>query len=686
MKRKLDALAGPSLEDEFERLLAVEVPTDGAGLLDVLPPPAPAERGRVGALGWLQAQFSLEPVEYWVLVAAAAPGVSRRAAELYASRSTPAGRPQLTFGLLEVFLGAAAVERADLATALLPGSRLVDAGLVLVGRHPQTLGIDGINLSRRALDFLLRPSLSVDPLLTGYATLRRRAPKESALIVAESTRSALARVGEALSAAGLRVPPRVVLTGAVGAGKRTWSSVLAMAMDQATLEIHTNRIPAAHFGDGLTSLLREARLLGAIPVLTGCEALLGPPELSEDGHDHHAARREALHDRLRRHRRTVFVTSRKRLRAGELEEQLGSAAHVVHLPVPDSAVRRALWDRFLPPAFRADDLDLDAVVAKYALPPGKVERVADHAVGKAMQAGSSPAVNRATLEAAVREHVNPKLKSLARHVPATASWNDLILDEEHLILLHTLVHHYRHRERVHEAWGIGRTTRNRGVCALLSGPPGTGKTLAANVIAAELGMELFQVDLASLVSKYIGETEKNLAVIFEEAEAAGALILFDEADSLFGKRTQVRSSTDRYANMGTNYLLQRVEAFDGVVILTTNLLSAIDEAFLRRMQFNIAFSAPDTDMRARLWEVLLPDTLPISGDIDFDKLAREFDMSGGLIRNAVVQAAFFAAELDCEVDQDLLYFSSTLEMRSQGQLVRSIDVKAFFDEYRRRTR
>jgi hypothetical protein len=680
---RLERGLGPEVESELERLLSAgDFEAGSAELLHVLPPPAPVVRGRVGALVWLQARFALEALDYWVLVAAAAPGVSTRGAALYAARAGAGGQPHLTLGLLEALLGAAGVSAGEIARALLPGGRLVDCGLIVVQRNPQTQGVGAIGVTRRVLDFLLRPSMGIDPLLAGYATFGPRAPNPTVLVVSQNLREAAQAAATALTGGGAT---RVLLTGPEGCGKRTWAALLAGALGRGTLVVHVDRLPRGRFPDALSSLLREARLLGAVPVLAGCEPLIGPPEISEDGHDHHRERRDALLERLRIHPDPVLlVAERQDLRAAQLEAQMGLPIRHLQLAVPNSAARQALWDRYLPEAFRAPQLDLDAAIAKYALTPGKIERVADTAVARAMEVRGDSQVDGPTLDRAVREHVNPRLSALARHVEADATWSDLIVSEEHLILLQTLVQHYRHRRLVHETWGIGRTTRNRGVCALMSGPPGTGKTLAANVIAHELGMELFQVDLSSVASKYIGETEKALALIFEEAEATGALILFDEADSLFGRRTEVRTSTDRYANMGTNYLLQRLEAFEGMVILTTNLLSAIDEAFLRRIQFNIVLSAPDAEMREKLWQLLIPEQLPLSDNVDYGKLSREFDMTGGLIRNAVVQAAFFAAELECEVDHDLLWFAATLEMRSQGQLVRSVDVQELFADYRAR--
>ena len=213
----------------------------------------------------------------------------------------------------------------------------------------------------------------------------------------------------------------------------------------------------------------------------------------------------------------------------------------------------------------------------------------------------------------------------------------------------------RERSRILERWGYARHLGlSRGVSALFSGAPGTGKTMAASVVSSELGLELFRVDLSAVVSKWVGETEKQLARIFDEADDAQALLLFDEADSLFGKRTEVRGAQDRYANLEVNYLLQRMEQFGGVSVLTTNQESGIDAALMRRLSVRIRFPEPDAEQREALWRALLPPETALGGDVDLRRLAETYEMTGGHIRNAIVRAAVAAArEGRPLVDKDL---------------------------------
>jgi SpoVK/Ycf46/Vps4 family AAA+-type ATPase len=222
-------------------------------------------------------------------------------------------------------------------------------------------------------------------------------------------------------------------------------------------------------------------------------------------------------------------------------------------------------------------------------------------------------------------------------------WHDLVLPPLQIDTLKQIVAHARQRALVHGEWGFAeRYTRGLGITALFAGASGTGKTMAAEVVAAELGLDLYQIDLAGVVSKYIGETEKNLRRIFDAAEDGGAVLLFDEADAIFGKRSEVKDSHDRYANLEISYLLQRMEAYRGLAILTTNMKHALDEAFLRRLRFIVQFPFPGTLQRKHIWERVFPSGAPLAA-VDFD-LAAKLNISGGVIRNIAAYAAFLAAE------------------------------------------
>lgn len=251
------------------------------------------------------------------------------------------------------------------------------------------------------------------------------------------------------------------------------------------------------------------------------------------------------------------------------------------------------------------------------------------------------------------------------------NWSDLVLPEEQLEAITELIARIRQRTRVFEEWALGaKVGKGLGTSALFSGPPGTGKTMVAALIARELGLELYQVDLAKVVSKWIGESEKNLATLFDAAEAGHAILLFDEADALFGKRTELKSSNDRYANLETNYLLQRLETFSGICILTSNHESNIDPAFQRRFSLHLRFDLPELEERERIWRAVLTagSAAPLAPDLNFASLARRYELSGGSIRNAALRAAFLAADQESAITMAHLERAARLEYEALGKI------------------
>ncbi len=282
----------------------------------------------------------------------------------------------------------------------------------------------------------------------------------------------------------------------------------------------------------------------------------------------------------------------------------------------------------------------------------------------------SPATTLAGVHVAgAKRSIENKLAGLATRVDWAQSWTDLVLPDDSNDELREMVARVKHRKRVVDEWGFGKKLgKGLGLAVLFTGPPGTGKTMAAGLVAKEIGLDLYSIDLSRMVSKYIGETEKNLAHVFEAAETGHAILLFDEADSLFSKRTEVKSSVDRYANLEVNYLLQRMEAFSGITILTTNFDAAIDEAFRRRLSFRVAFPLPEEDERARLWQAMLPP-IALGQRVDFVQLARKFEMSGGYIKNAALRAAYLAAADGAQIEMHHLMHAATSEYAAMGKVM-----------------
>ena len=292
-----------------------------------------------------------------------------------------------------------------------------------------------------------------------------------------------------------------------------------------------------------------------------------------------------------------------------------------------------------------------------------------HGLARRVEPGSSGAeANAQALWSLCRKATRPKLDGLAQRVDAKATWDQLVLPGRAEGLLRKVAAQARRRYQVHSEWGFaGRSERGLGISVLFAGESGTGKTMAAEVLANELKVDLYRVDASAVVSKYIGQTEKLLRRVLDSFEDCGAVVMFDEADSLFSKRTEIKDSHDRYANQEVNYLLQRIEAYRGVAILATNFQSAIEPAFLRRLRYTIEFLAPGAEERARLWKGVFPDAVPL-GAIDHAALA-ELPINGGLIRSIALNASFAAAEEGGQLEMDHIWEAARDEMLKLGRPV-----------------
>jgi hypothetical protein len=470
--------------------------------------------------------------------------------------------------------------------------------------------------------------------------------------------------------------PLAVFHGPDEAGQRAAARWLAAQMGHPLLTVDLDTAVEG----GLSPLrvvrraLRDARLTGALAVLAGWDACL-----EEDGR---GAPPPDLLEALCRHPGPAIVAGR----ASWQPKGIDRDRHIVWLefPIPSYAQRRALWEHYVAcqasEAWQPSEVnetpeayEVPALASQFQLTTGQIGDAVASAKDMAAQRGEPLAAEH--LFAAARAHSNPRLSSLARQIVPRYGWDDIVLPDDALALLREMVATVRGRPQVLDAWRVGqKLVSSRGVTALFSGPPGTGKTMGAEIIAAELRLDLYKIDLSTVVSKYIGETEKNLERIFNEAEQSNAILFFDEADALFGKRSEVRDSHDRYANIEISYLLQRMEAYDGVTILATNLRANLDEAFTRRLQFAVDFPFPEEEDRLRIWHTLFPPEVPREAGLDFGLLARRFRLAGGNIRNVLVSAAYLAASDGFCVTMDHLLHAVRRELQKMGRLVDEEDL------------
>lgn len=316
-------------------------------------------------------------------------------------------------------------------------------------------------------------------------------------------------------------------------------------------------------------------------------------------------------------------------------------------------------------------LEVGFLATKFKFTRGQIQDAA--ATAEHLARWRDPENTRVTLKdlyEACRLHSNQKLSLLARKITPKYTWENIVLPPDRLEQLREICNHMKYRGRVYDEWGFDeKLSLGKGLSVLFAGPSGTSKTMAADIIAGELGLELYKIDLSTVVSKYIGETEKNLSRIFAEAETSNSILFFDEADALFGKRSEVRDSHDRYANIEIGYLLQRMEEYEGVVILATNFRKNMDEAFVRRLHFTVEFPFPNESDRRRIWEGIWPQDTPRDSGLDLEFLAQRFQVTGGNIRNIALSAAFLAADDGGIVHMGHLMRATQREYQKMGKVI-----------------
>ena len=567
-----------------------------------------AERDEPPVLEALAAAFGLSPFERDVLLLCAGVELEARFGSLCASAAGDEGTRRPSFSL------ALAALADPHWSALAPAAPLRHYRLVEV-EAGESVVTSPLRIDERVLHHL-----------TGIDYLDERL---HGLVAPVALHHALPRSHDAVAAelAGLcaSFAPVVALSGADADCRR---AVAASACARLGLALHALRsadLPAhASERDGFVRLWRRESVLGRSGLLI---------EVDDDADAEVRRRVGALADSVG----GVLVVGARE----PVADLRGPVVRVDVPPIPP-AEQRAIWVDLL--GDRAPGLNgaVDALVAHFDLGPA--------AIGAACAQTSHVEADElaAALWESCRRHARPKLDDLAQRIEALAGWEDLVLPETELAVLAEISMHVRGRERVYEDWGFARkSARGLGVSVLFEGPSGTGKTMAAEVLARDLRLDVYRIDLSQVVSKYIGETEKNLRRVFDAADAGGAILLFDEADALFGKRSDVKDSHDRYANIEVSYLLQRMEAYRGLAILTTNRRDALDEAFLRRIRFVVRFPFPDREERVDIWRRIFPEEAPLEG-VDEQALA-ELSLAGGNIRNVALFAAFLAADEDAPI-------------------------------------
>ena len=458
----------------------------------------------------------------------------------------------------------------------------------------------------------------------------------------------------------------LLFSGPPGTGKTLFARALAREVGRPLLLVNVGALLSDHTQvlGRIDAVFFEATLRGAIVFLDECEALF-VREMAQFYESLHA---------LEAFAGVIFLATNRPVELDPAIER--RITYIARFTVPSAPLRERIWRLHLPEDVAiAPDVEPAELAERFDLAGGHIKNAVGLALNhaRAEAVGGRPVVQRAHLLAGATRQVRGRDVELTGEPGArpALSLDDLVLPSETRESIVEILDACRNQDRLLRDWGFGaRLVTGRGLVCLFDGEPGTGKTYCAEVIAAELGRPLHRVHIPGIVSKYVGDTEKNLSKVFEVARAQRAILLFDEADSLFASRVKVESSNDRFANMETNQLLQEIERFDGITILTTNLERNMDSAFARRIQFRVKFPFPGADERARIWRVLLPASAQVSRDVDFQALAASYDIQGGYIKNAVVRAAYLALAEGGPIRQDHLEKTARKECEAAGKLVR----------------
>ncbi|MFC5449797.1 AAA family ATPase [Paenibacillus aestuarii] len=564
--------------------------------------------------------------------------------------------------------------RAARTTFMAPSGRMARYLLTQEESGEQSLLSKPLILDKRIVTFLL-DSGEMDPKLKPMAEMAYPDEELPELLVQQDFQIKLQRfIRDALGEpAARRKRLAFHLWGNTGAGKKLQVKHVCRHFGKPVLFVDLANVllyAAAQFEEQLGALIREAILHQAVLVFTRLEALYPeePDLLAQQ-------RLGQFHDLLDGYGGMVFLLAGSFNRLSWKPKERILLEH--ELQVPDESERTRIWQAFANELEMAADVDWRIMSGKFRFTAGQIRRALTLARGysawqrEPQAAAAQPAMLRSdALYKACHQQVQHNLERKASRIEPRYRWEDIILPPEQKDQLRNACNQVKYRGVVYSDWGFEKKLAyGKGLSMLFAGPPGTGKTMSAQVVAGDLQLELYKVDLSQVISKYIGETEKNLHEIFAEAQMSNAVLFFDETDALFGKRSEVKDSHDKYANIETAYLLQKMEEYQGITVLATNLLNNIDEAFLRRINYVIKFPFPDSDYREKIWQSMFPPAAPLSDDVDFKYLAQGYEIAGGNIKNVVLSSAFLAAEAGEPIRMQHIVKSIRHELQKSGKIL-----------------
>ena len=634
-----------------------------------------------------------------------APELDGRFAKLYAYLQNDLAKKQLSVGIILDLLCAGLEEKLEAREYFSPSAPLLRNRLIsLVGdgtdANPSLLS-RFVKLDERIAAFLLN-SDETDPKIARFSTLVKPVRSFDDLIVPDDQKNCL------LEAIKRRIEENsrqmFFFYGPSGTGKKLAAEACCRELGVNLLLADAGAFPKGGEGEALSLILREALLQQGAVFLENFDALWGRGAQGQDldsglssivpgygtsgsglsGSDHsgsgfYGSGLSSLVRALDSFPGPVFLS------AGQLWEPGSALRNNIFIscafPLPAFSERKQLWKMCLENSENScDEADIEDLAARFRLSGGQIRDVVSTAQGFAASRGREKAVLATEdLYRACRNRSSLKLNSLARKINPRRKWRDIVLAAVVKEQLEEICAFVRHKETVYSEWGFEKKlSLGKGLNILFAGPSGTGKTLAAEIIAGEVGLDLYKIDLSGIVSKYIGETEKNLKKIFGEAETCNAILFFDEADALFGKRSEVNDSHDRYANIEVSYLLQQMEEHEGTIILASNYKKNLDDAFLRRLQFAVEFPIPDEAARKEIWIGMFPGKARLGEDVDFNFLSK-FKLTGGNIKNIALLSAVLAADGSGVIGMKEILKGLKREFQKMGKICTPADFGVYYE-------
>lgn len=634
------------------------------------------EKGIFLPIPYLLYQFKLSSLEEKYLLFALAPELDKKYEKLFAYIQNDVNLSRPTIDLLLKLTCSSEEEKANALSSFHNEGPFyhffIDYSHFDLSEH--SLMSQQIKLDQRIISFIFQ-STTMDKRLHPCTNIFSTANDLSTLLVGELEQEKLIRFIEHSSHPAFNKKQGVIfyIHGHQGAGKTFLCKQIAKYFDQPILIIDFKKaILEEHFPLIITHFLREAILSKAMIVLENIEVLF----------DQNEANQKKIYQLL--YALTffsdfIFITTRNQITGLHTIFQ-DFLLLELSLQIPTLEEREILWQNFSSCFLFEEPINCSILASKFRFTPGQIESALYtsekltewNTYGKKM-------ITKETLYRSCYLQVQHTLKKKATRIEPRYTWDDLILPDEEKMLLRHACNQITYRNVVFGNWRLDKKlSYGKGLSILLSGPPGTGKTMSAEVIAKDLNLEIYRVDLSQIVNKYIGETEKNLKELFEQAQMSNAILFFDESDALFNKRSEVKDSKDKYANLEVSFLLQKIEEYDGITILATNYLKNIDEAFLRRISYVIKYPFPDEEHREKIWRTLIPAEAP-TDDIDYTFLANKINLAGGNIKNIIVSAAFLAAETNEPISMKHIIYASKHEMQKSGKILLREDLGEYYD-------